>query len=341
MAQINKPTDYFESKTYTGTTADQNITGLSFQPDLAWFKVRSQAGSHRVQDSIRGTTKALFTNATDADTTVSNLITSFNSDGYTLYGAGAINENGQTYVSWNWLAGGTASSNTDGDITSNVSVNQTSGFSIVTYNSGSLGSAQTIGHGLGTTPAMIVFKNRDGLESWTLDHQGFGTVGTHSLPLNSTSAVATVSWGGNANSSTFTINSTVASTNSNYVAYCWSEKKGFSKFGSYTGNGSTDGTFIYTGFKPALFIVKNTTASGYNWEIRDNKRDSYNAVGYRLEPNTTNAEASYYAEYDFVSNGIKIRQNGNNYNTSGSTYIYMAFAENPLVGTNNVPACAR
>ena len=205
------------------------------------------------------------------------------------------------------------------------------------------GGSSNVGHGLGVAPNFIIAKNKDSSSlNWFVSNDAIGW--TKRLKLDGTNNAATnVAFGSsNPDSTKFYLQDNNLNTSGQaHIAYCFAEKKGYSKFGKYTGNGNADGPFLYLGFKPAFFLVKNITNAGYDWELRDNKRDSYNPVGYRLEANTSDAESSYYAEYDFVSNGIKIKQNGNNYNTSGASYIYMAFAESPFVNSNGVPNNAR
>ena len=345
---INKSTDYFNTKLYTGDgSSSRSITGVGFQPDWLWVKERSSSSSHQVADAVRGAYSRLQTdnnNGASVDSSPYNDFKSFDSDGWSMGSGGAINENSQTYAAWNWKAGSSTSSNSDGDVTSTVLVNSTAGFSIVKWTNN--GNASWIGHGLGTTPHWILIKSLSGsassITAWVNYHHKIDNSAPedYTIYLNNTDGrVDNPVFNDTAPTSTkFRFDS---ADTTDYIAYCFAEKPGYSKFGSYVGNGNANGPFIYTGFKPAFFLVKNVTNAGYDWELRDNKRDSYNPVGYRLEANTSDAESSYYAEYDFVSNGIKIRQNGNNYNTSGASYIYMAFAENPFVNSNGVPTNAR
>jgi hypothetical protein len=337
---IKKPSDYFNTKLYTGNGSTQSVTGVEFQPDWSWFKVRSEVGSHRLVDAVRGNTKYLYSNASDAEETVATNVTSFDSDGYTL-GNGSINESARTYASWNWKANGAGSANTDGSISSTVSANTTSGFSIVSYTGNNIAGA-TVGHGLSSVPEFIMVKSSSiGSTNWKAQHVSTGTnVGvpnaTNAFAADSTTFNNTLP-----TSSVFTIG-TESSTNTNngtYIAYCFNSVKGFSKFGSYTGNGSTDGPFIYTGFKPAFVLLKRTDSAG-SYYIYDNKRDSFNVMTKNLFPNTNDAEDdNSNNNTDFLSNGFKIRTISGARNTSGASYIYMAFAEEPLVGDN--PATAR
>jgi hypothetical protein len=355
MAQINKPSDYFNTKLYTGNGSTQSITGVGFQPDMTWVKSRTTGGSGNNNHCINDVVRAKGTygypmihpnlTASEYDPDSGNeVITDFQSDGFDLGGNENSNYNTATYASWNWKANGTGASNTDGSITSTVSANTTSGFSIVSYTG--TGSNATVGHGLGVAPSMIITKSTGAVSNWGVYHQSLGN--TDALFLNETTATGanSVYWNNTSpTSSLFSVGSAGAMNNTNgMIAYCFAEKKGFSKFGSYTGNGSADGTFIYTGFKPAFVLTKSSSNSGasYNWQMWDNKRNTYNAVDTQLRPNTSesdNPDVSY--SMDFVSNGFKMRGTNTNQNGSGSTYIYMAFAENPLVGTNNIPATAR
>ena len=338
---IDKPTDYFNTKLYTGNgSTGHAITGVGFQPDWVWLKNRDATNPHSLHDSVRGSSKYLTSNGTDAEATSTNRIESFDSDGFTLGSDGNINFNTENFVSWNWLAGGTASSNTDGSITSSVSANTTSGFSIVSYTG--TGSSATVGHGLGEVPAMIFTKNRSSAVDWNGLHKSL--TGTNGIFLNTTSAStsSSVFWNNtNPTSSVFTVNTsnTTNTSGDNYIAYCFAEKKGYSKFGSYTGNGNADGTFVYTGFKPAMIINKPSNSDN-PWNILDNKRDTDNVVRNYLQPNSNLAEQS--VDYvDFLSNGFKLRYGGASPNASGDTIIYMAFAESPFVTSTGIPTTAR
>ena len=337
---INKPTDYFNTKLYTGDGTDgREITGVGFQPDWCWFKARSTAYENQVYDVVRGATKRLVTNDTTAEGTQTNGLQSFDSDGFTVGNGNGTNVNAVTYASWNWLANGTGVSNTDGSITSTVSANTTSGFSIGTY-TGNVTAGSTVGHGLGNVPKVVITKSTSHTSNWAFYHYSNGA--GNRLVLNATDASSSNNGYWNStdpSSSVFTLGDEGNDTNGSgkdYVFYAFAEKPGFSKFGSYTGNGSTDGTFIYTGFKPAMVIFKPTSTTG-NWFILDNKRNTINPLTLSLFTNLSDAETGTYTS-DFLSNGIKIRLSGNP-NSSGVSYIYMAFAEEPLVGDN--PATAR
>ncbi len=338
---INKSGDYFNTKLYTGNGSTNAITGVGFQPDMVWLKERSSTSNHQLGDAVRGATKYIQPKITDAESTDSNRFSSFDSDGFTQGANNGVNENGQTYASWNWKANGAGSANTDGSISSTVSANTTAGFSIVSWTG--TGANATIGHGLGSVPKMILLKCRTQGDKWIVYNSTIGN--TKYLVLNDTDAETTSSTHWNNTTPTNTVFSTGTSGNvsgvgETFIAYCFAEKKGFSKFGSYTGNGNADGTFVYTGFKPAFVMIKDTTSAG-DWTIQDSARDTYNLADARLYANLNNAENDGTFGVDFLSNGIKIRTSSAGWNTSGNTYIYMCFAEAPLVGTNGVTAKAR
>ena len=343
---INKSTDYFNTKLYTGNGSSQSITGVGFTQDFTWIKIRSEVNHNRLMDTVRGATKELYSDLTSAEVTGANGLTSFDSDGFSLGTDNAFNKSSATYASWNWKANGTGSANTDGTINSTVSANTTAGFSIVSF-TGNSTSGATVGHGLGAVPKMIILKLLSGSDNWTIYHSSLGN--TKRLELNNANAPSTSATAGWNNTSPTTSvfslgnNGQVNGSGQTYIAYCFAEKTGYSKFGSYTGNGSTDGTFVYTGFKPAFFMYKNLSA-GQNWIIQDNKRaNSFNEINADFRANLSDAEATStsYNDVDFLSNGIKLREDNNDQNASGGSYIYMAFAEAPLVGTNNVPCTAR
>jgi len=336
---IDKPTDYFNTVLYTGNGSTQSITGVGFQPDWVWIKNRNNAYNHILTDVVRGAPKSLQTNSTGAEQNETNDLSSFDSDGFSLGSNSRVNENTIPLVSWNWLAGGSASSNTDGTLTSSVSANTTAGFSIVSYTG--TGSATTLGHGLGAVPKMIIFKNRDATDEWIVYH--VATSATKFLRLNANTATT--------DSSTYQFNGTVptssvfsagegnSQSSEKYIAYCFAEKKGYSKFGSYTGNGNADGTFVYTGFKPAWVMRKRTDAAN-NWGMNDNKRNTFNITEELLTADTNNA-ASDGTGIDMLSNGFKMRTNGSLHNASGGSYVYMAFAESPFVTSKGIPTTAR
>ena len=343
---INKSTDYFNTVLHTG--ANKTVS-VGFEPSFSWVKERDAAG-HALFDAVRGATKLLESNSTNAEATLSDSLTSFTSDGFVL-GAdsgGYVGGSSQATVSWNWRGNGAGSSNTDGTITSTVSANTTAGFSIVKWTG--TASAGTIGHGLGVAPKVVLVKRYSTSGGGWLMQHGDLTGATYVVKLSATSVEEND--GANFNSAfpTSSVFSVYNSNNTNksgdlHIAYCFAEKQGYSKFGSYTGNANANGPFIYTGFKPAMIFLKNINDGAKNWEIIDNKRPSsgQNPADDILFPDTADPESSSQTDrlVDFVSNGIKIRGNSAQMNGSGNKFIYLAFAEVPLVGSNNVPATAR
>ena len=337
-----QPHDHFDVKLWTGNGSSQTITGYEFQPDLAWIKARTSTGWHDLTDAVRGVTKSIFSNSANAEDTAVTSLTAFTSDGYSFGTNSQVNANGINYVGWNWKANGQGSSNTDGSInTTYTSANTTSGFSISTYSG--TGSDGTIGHGLGVAPKMVMVKSLTSTSWWMVYHASLGN--DKEIYLNQTNASgSSTTW--NTTTPTSSLISLdggagngVNASGQNYVCYAFAEKTGFSKFGSYTGNGNADGGFLFCGFKPALVIIKKTTGAD-NWIMFDNKRDTDNVVGNYLFPNTTAANASG-TYMDFVSNGFKLRTSDGWVNNGSHSYIYMAFAEEPLVSSNGTPATAR
>ena len=332
---------YMNATLYTGNgstqTVSNGVAGQSFQPDMVWIKSRSAATDNKLTDSVRGATKALISNTAGAETTDTNGLTAFGTSGFTLGTDTTYNNNAATYVGWNWKAGGTAVSNTAGTITSQVSANTTSGFSIVTY-TGNGTSGATVGHGLGVAPQFIAIKDRTNSYSWRNYHVSTGNTGY--VYFNSTDAYTASSTTFNNTSPTTSVFSVGTEVNvnasaNNYVAYCWAPVAGFSQFGSYVGNGSNDGPFVYTGFRPKFLLFKQSSASGEYWHIMDTTRSPYNGVDLDLYPNLANAESTYSPPaLDLLSNGIKFRTNNGAWNGSGATYIYAAFAENPFKYAN-------
>ena len=348
MAYISfQPSDYFNTKLYTGTGSSNAITGVGFQPDWLWIKDRdSGSNSNVITDAIRGTNKIIFSDSSGAELTDATRVTSFDSDGFTVGTSGSTNTNTNDYVAWNWKANGSGSANTDGSISSTVSANTTAGFSIASFTSPASGNF-TFGHGLGVAPNVVILKTTGATSSWSFFHSTVCDTVRKYLTLETTNALTTNGsdlWGASLpTSSVMGATSGQACVGSqSCIAYCFAEKKGFSKFGSYTGNGSTDGTFIYTGFRPAFFMWKASSTTG-GWYTIDNKRSDYNPSDKLLGANDSSAESAfgYNYDHDFLSNGIKTRYGSFDMNQSGVTYIYMAFAEHPLVSSNDIPAVAR
>ena len=346
MAYISfQPKDHFNTKLYTGTGAENAVTGIGFTPSFTWLKNIATTNHHTLFDAVRGANKVIYSNLDAIQYTVTQELKSFDSDGFTVGTEASANGSGNGIASWNWKANGQGSSNTDGSInTTYTSANTTSGFSIVKYTG--TGSNATVGHGLGSVPKMIIVKCLDQNYWWFTYHIGMGN--DRHITLNTTNAqsgTSSVYWNNTTpTSSVFSIGTDtgVNQSGQDYIAYCFAEKKGFSAMGSYVGNGSTDGSFIYTnGMKPAWFLVKKSSASGEDWAIYDNKRNTFNEVDEALFPSASTAETNVGDGIDFLSNGIKIRDSGGELNTSGATYIYMAFAESPIVSSNGVPATAR
>ena len=344
---INKSTDYFNTKLYTGNGNDNtSITGVGFQPDWTWIKSRSNTDYHMIVDVVRGGNKQIKPDSSDAEGSDTNKVKSFISDGFVIGTGTVVNRNGATFASWNLKAGTAVSGNTTGSGTYKTytgSVNATAGFSIIKY-TGNGTAGHTIPHHLGIANIGSIFvKNLDsGSDYWYSYHKPLGA--TKTLILNETDAVGTnTMWNNTApTSSVFSVGSSSGSNtnNQNYIAYIFSDIQGYCKTGSYTGNASTDGTFVYTGFKPAFVIQKQSSASGEYWMMKDNKRETGNQTDANLYPNATNAEGDTNG-IDLLSNGFKCRTSGAGSNGSGATYIYIAFAEAPLVGSNNVPCTAR
>jgi hypothetical protein len=329
---IKKGDKYFDTKLYTGTGGSQSLSGLGFQPDLVWIKARSTASSHGLYDAVRGVGKVLLSNSTSAEQNYGSYgVTSFNSAGFSvndLPGYG-VNDSGQTYAAWCWDANGAGSSNTAGTITSTVSANATAGFSIVTYTSPNSASDQTVGHGLGVKPSFIIVKNRDLTYNWDIYH---ASLGYNASLIFTTASTRSGAFGAEPTSTVFTTktNYTHNSTNT-YVAYCFSEVAGYSKFGSYTGNGSSDGPFVFCGFRPRWILLKSTSSG--SWELYDTARDTYNQSEKTLEPNSSAVEGSGYP-IDVLSNGFKVRTSNSQINYSSYSYIFAAFSETAFKYSN-------
>jgi hypothetical protein len=317
--------------TYTGANpnAATSITGVGFQPDFTWIKSRVTGYGQALFDSVRGATRRLQTDTSSAEATSSTYLTSFNSNGFSLGVDFGQNAPSEPYISWNWKANGAAVSNTAGSITSQVSANAAAGFSVVTYTG--TGANATVGHGLGVAPSMMILKNRDQAGDWCVYHTSNPATNYLQLNLTSASSANSTIWNNTApTSSVFSIGGYLYGNGVKYVAYCFAAVPGYSAFGSYTGNGSADGPFVYLGFRPRFVMVKSSTAVN-DWWMYDSARSPYNAMNALLRANLSSAEVTQ-GYPDFLSNGWKIRNTGQN--DSGQTYIYMAFAENPFAYAN-------
>lgn len=346
MAYISfQPSDFFNTVLWAGNSTDPtSITGVGFQPDMLWIKNRSSGSyNHHLVDSSRGVSNRLVPNGTQAEGT--SFVNSFSSDGFSLTDNATVNGSSNNYVGWNWKSnGGTTSSNTDGSITSTVQANTTSGFSIVTYTG--TGANATIGHGLGKSLDMILVKNRSASgRGWVVWHNALA--GNEALELNSTDAKITsaTSWNSTVpTSSVFSVGTRVGTNESSqtFVAYCFAEIKGFSRFGSlsYTGNGSDDGPFIYTGFRPAFILGKPISQTG-EWFMFDSARDPDNGMDKYIYASNSSSEGTGSVRLDFLSNGFKWRNTAAAWNGSGVSYVFMAFAEFPLIGSNGIVGTAR
>ena len=341
---------YFQASLYTGNgtaigsggksvTQDKNST---FQPDFVWIKERNGAADHALYDAVRGTTKDLASNNSTAETTETEGLTAFDAAGFTVGSLAKVNTSSDTYVAWQWLAANSTASNSDGSITSTVSANTTSGFSIVTY-TGDGNDNATVGHGLGVTPKTVWLLPRSNGDNKQVSNWETGvTAFTEDLKLNvaeaANSSSTRVKGGG---STTFTLGTdpNVNGSGNTYLAYCFNEIEGFSKFGTYTGNGSSDGVFVYCGFRPALVILRRTN-SAENWVMVDSARNEYNVANLKLYADTTNADITS-ATHDFLSNGFKLDSSNGGVNASGNPYVFMAFAEHPFGGNGVAPVPAR
>jgi len=341
---IAKPADQFGILLWTGNTTNGNgsraISGLNFQPEFVWIKARSASVyGHLLFDAVRGAANSLASESTAAEGTpaANGKLDSFDSTGFTVNNGTSngwyVNTNGENYVGWCWNAASSNSTNTSGTITSTVRANATAGFSVVSWTSDGSSSIRTMGHGLGATPSLVIIKNRDISDNWTVYHSSFSNLVRNYIFLNSTAAVATrgIDLWSTFSSTTFGLDQTfIAANGQKCIAYCFAPVVGYSSFGSYVGNGSADGVFVYLGFRPKWLMVKRTDAAEY-WIVFDAVRNTYNIVDLRLLPSASNAESSLSTNpVDFLSNGFKNRGSDTFLNGSGATYIYAAFAENPF-----------
>jgi len=344
---IDDPSAYFQTVLYTGTSGNArqvtNDGNSNLKPDLVWIKGRSNQSHNLLYDSTRGVYKQIYSDLTNSEATVTNSLQEFSTDGFKVGSYVYANENTHTFAAWQWKAnGGTTSSNTAGNITSTVQVNSTAGFSIVKW-TGNENSSATVGHGLGVKPDMVFFKRRNATYNWVVYCGQLGIVGGNNMfsYLNLTNA-AEQGAGFNFTSTTITPTNGAPTNSGDMIAYCFAEKQGYSKFGTYYGNGSINGASIYTGFKPAFVLFKNSSNAGENWIMYDHKRDPYNESFRELFPNSDIAEYTANAfDIDILSNGFKQRGANTGSNGANRIYIYMAFAENPFVTSTGVPACAR
>ena len=348
---LDDPSAYFQTTLYSGTGSTASVTNggnSDLQPDWVWIKARNATRDHRLLDSTRGVQKELVSNNDAVEYTESTGLTAFQSDGFQHGGANGYGASGENYVAWQWKAnGGTtttndASSTGVGGLDSVYQANTTAGFSIVTY-TGS-GSNTTVAHGLGNVPEVIIFKKRtDDTEDWLVYHHTQGNASAGKLNTNAAWETGSSSLFDSTTptSTVFSIktNSKVNDSSDTYVAYCFSEVQGYSKFGNYTGNGNADGAFVYLGFKPALIIVRATDTD--NWRMYDHKRaNAHNVIDVRIIADTTAAESQDDNECDFLSNGVKFRSSSGGVNSDGQAYTYMAWAEHPFVSSKGVPTTA-
>ena len=345
---IDDPEAHFQCKIYagTGSTLSPTLDGdTDMQPDIVWIKAHNYTSDHRLFDAVRGATKMIKPSETEVEGTESTALTAFNSDGFTVGTSGDVNNSSYDYIAWCWKANGSGSSNGNGSISSTVSANTTAGISIVKW--GATGSNATIGHGLGVAPTFLISKNLETVTNWYVYHGlGMGPTKYMKPNLNVAEFADSAGWQDTApTSSVFSVgtNSSINNSGDDTITYCFAEKQGFSKFGSYTGNGNADGPMLFTGMKPALVVVKRSNSTG-SWNVFDNKREGFNADNSNLYWNTNSAEqtdSDRTNPIDFLSNGFKMRGTDTDVNGSGSTYIYMAFAESPFVNSNGVPNNAR
>jgi len=349
---IDDPSAHFQTKVYTGSNSNQSITNdgnSDLQPDwiFASYRTLPPYTNHRaIIDSSRGRAKILESDTTAAEATTTNAaydLVSFDTNGFTVGAVNStsgLNASGISHVAWQWKAnGGTTSSNTDGDVTSTVQVNQDAGFSIITDGPHANTNARTIGHGLGKTPTFIIRRARNRVENWRVLFDGFGTTGAINLDSEGTYNSSTVLFNG-VTSTTFGVGTDFSVNGAyNYITYCFTDVQGYSKSGKYVGNGNTSGPFVYTGFKPAWVIIKANSNYKY-WNIFDNKRNPFNGVDKRIAPSLPDAEDTV-SSIDFLSNGFKIRNTSTTLNENGTNIAYFAVAENPFATSTGVPTTAR
>jgi len=337
-AEDNSPADYFSTTLYSGNGSTQSITGVGFQPDFVWVKSRSNTQYHSLSDSVRGTDKVIFTNA--AIDEEPDGVTSFDSDGFSLDSWGGMNQSGQTFAAWSWKAGTSVSGSTGGSGTSKSytgSVNTDVGFSMIGYQ-GNGTAGHTIPHHLNNAPEFVWVKNRDANVSWNCYHTGTGA--PEKLELDTSNGQqSTGAWNSTAPTSsvvTLGTNTEVNANNQNFIGFFFHSVEGYCAVGNYKGNSSSDGPFAYTGFRPAMIIIKDRSTNDEAWILQDSIRSPFNPVDDSVYPNLNNSEATgeTFRVQDFVSNGFKIRASNSAINASGRTYVYIAFAENPFKYAN-------
>ena len=339
---INKSTTNFNTKLYTGTGSSNAVTGVGFKPDLVWLKKRSAADNHYLFDVVRGVAKYIRSNLNSGEATDTGSLSAFGSDGFTVVSEGDINANGATMASWNWKAGTSVSGNTTGSGTYKPytgSVNTTSGFSIIRY-TGNGSAGHTIPHRLGAAPTFRITKNTS-IADWACYMEVLGNTKEMKLSTNAVAGNTTNYWNSTSpNATNFTLGTNGISNgnNENYISYNFAPKQGYSKFGSYKGNGNANGTFVYTGFKPAFVIIKRTDVANH-WYMHDDKRLGYNSSNSYVKANENSAESTT-TDIDILSNGFKCISTGNGHNNGSGTYFYMAIGQS-LVGSNNIPCTAR
>jgi len=339
MAFINfQPHDYFNTLLYTGNkTANTTISGVGFQSDFTWIKSRTSAENQHIFDAVRGGGKRIYPNTTSVESYIATTLTSWTSDGFVTGTDDGTNANGQNFVSWNWKANGAGSSNSDGDTTATVSANTNAGFSMVYYNTGGSGT-QSMGHGLGSAPDLIITRATQNSENWYVYNKPVGN--SNIMKWNSTNGSASIAvYPYTPTASVFSVSNSAIGGYTGVMSYCFKSIKGFSKFGEYLGNGNADGAFVYTGFKPAYVMIKNSGENGDQWQISDNER-GFNGAIKTLYTDSSEVETSADA-IDLLSNGFKMRNNSGARNNNGIKYQYMCFAKEPLVSSNGVAATAR
>ena len=318
---------------WTGNGTSQTISGLNHSPDLVWSKARSFGADHEIYDIVRGAGKRLYTSLTNAESSPSTSVNSFTSDGFTVTGGGGVNNNTSTYVGWTWDAGSSTVTNTDGSITSQVRASASNGFSIITYTGNSSGGSGNVGHGLNATPDFIIFKTRDAADNWAIYHSSLGQAYLE-FTTSGQGGNAANRWSSLPTSSVIHLGSDTNINTKNHLLYAWSAVEGYSAFGKYTGNGSADGPFVYTGLRPRWVLLKESSSAGELWVVYDTARNTSNVMGKQLYPSSSAAEADAsadtHARIDFLSNGFKIRGSHSSTNTNAETIIYAAFAEHPF-----------